>query len=499
MQPVGGRFTLHPLMRQFTRERCGDELQELRRRQAEHYSAFLAARRDALNGRGQVEATREIEAEFTNIAASWRWAASHGRIDLIDAAAYPLFCFLTFRARFFEAEELAAIAIEAVAAAGTANLDALGGLLMHHFWVLSRLGRTRASLTTLGRINELFADGRQPRPGIGLDPRMAVAVVQIGAGNYAAGAAAAIPALESARERGDESATAFAAWLVGIARLREARLKWAEVAPGRFGYLPSDDEKHRHALDDAARFNGLAARILESAGETWLRGYVEIERGLIAKAFGDSSAAIGHFRAACDLRRAIGDPQGTASALIYLSDTLLNKDTVEETAALHAEATALLSRVGDASGLTEAERLAGRIAVVRGDLEAAIAHFTRTLQLSADIGFANNVISAVQGMAGILQATGRLEPSAVLNAFVVGHPAPTPFGRASAEHDLAEVGRQLGEQAVDLAREQAAAMDVTSISELALAAMRQPPGRDTATAPSPLTPLVKRQRAGLVA
>ncbi|MEX1103157.1 MAG: hypothetical protein WED87_02835, partial [Dehalococcoidia bacterium] len=228
VQPVGGRFTLHPLMRQFTRERCGDELQELRRRQAEHYSAFLAARRDALNGRGQVEATREIEAEFTNIAASWRWAASHGRIDLIDAAAYPLFCFLTFRARFFEAEELASIAIEAVAEAGTAHAGtahrhALGGLLMHHFWVLSRLGRTRASLTTLGRINELFADGRQPRPGIGLDPRMAVAVVQIGAGNYAAGAAAAIPALESARERGDESATAFAAWLAGIARLREAR------------------------------------------------------------------------------------------------------------------------------------------------------------------------------------------------------------------------------------------------------------------------------------
>ncbi len=497
IQAVDGRFTVHPLMRQFARECCGPELEELRRRQAEYYASFLAARHDALNGRGQVGATYDIESEFTNIAASWRWAASQGRIDLIDAAMYPLFCHLTFRARFFDSDELASIAIQAVEWAGDAHHDTLGALLMHHFWVLSRLGRGRDTLATLARVKQLFADGHTPRPGIGMDPRTAVAVVQLGAGNYRGSAETALEALESARVREDPSATAFAAWLAGHGRLRQARLELAGLENGRLGYRPLSGDDH-DTLEDADRLNRVAARILEAAGETWLRAHIEIERGLLRECFGDRPGAEQHFRTAAELRRSIGDPQGTASALIYLADLLLDEEHLEECATIHAEASALFARTGDASGLTESERFAGRMALVRGDFEAAAARFSRTLEMSAAIGFSNNVLSSLRGMARILKLTGRLEPAAIVHAFVAAHPAPTPFSRATSEFDLAEIGRELGGDVVPFAREQAAAMDIDSVSSLAFAAMKEPPAGTPGSDRSRPLPRVKLRDRGLV-
>jgi tetratricopeptide (TPR) repeat protein len=195
------------------------------------------------------------------------------------------------------------------------------------------------------------------------------------------------------------------------------------------GYQPSTAEGPDGALADAAGLSRLAAEILESSGEKWLRGYVEIERGLIAEAMGDSTGAAQHFRTACELRRALGDPQGTASALIYLADVLLDDQHIEETTAIHAEASALFERVGDASGVAEAERLAGRIALVRGDFEAARAHFTRTIEQSMAIGFTNNALSALRGLGKVLEKTGRLQPAATVHAFVASQPAGTPFSR----------------------------------------------------------------------
>jgi predicted ATPase/DNA-binding winged helix-turn-helix (wHTH) protein len=467
VQPVNGRFALHPLMRQFARERCGGDLEELRRRHAEHYASFLADRRDSLHGPGQVDATREMEAEFTNAAAAWRWAAANDRVDLLDAAMYPLFCHLTFRARFFEADELAAVAIRTVEEAGEGHAGTLGSLLLHHFWVLSRLGRLRESLSTLRRANDLFSSGRQPRPGLGMDQLTAVAAVQIVGGDYSEAAPAALAALESAQAHGDQMATAFAAWLAGVARLREARLD-LHFTNGRFGYRPAADDA---ALQDATRLNALASSILESAGETWLRAYVEIERGLIAKAHGDTDAGVAHFRTACELRRSIGDRQGTASALIYLCDSVLDLQDLEETSALHAEAMDHFAAIGDATGLAEAERFSGRLALARGDIAAAQASFMRTIEQSVAIGFTNNALSALRGLAQILQRSGCHQESAVVHAFVADHPAATPFTRAGAVYDLALISSEIGPAAVEEARVQASDMDLRGAAAFAMAAI----------------------------
>jgi hypothetical protein len=191
------------------------------------------------------------------------------------------------------------------------------------------------------------------------------------------------------------------------------------------GYQPSTAEGPDGALADAAGLSRLAAEILESSGERWLRGYVEIERGLIAEAMGDSTGAAQHFRTACELRRALGDPQGTARALIYLADVLLDDQHIEETTAIHAEASALFERVGDASGVAEAERLAGRIALVAGTSKRR----GRTSPAPSNRAWPSaspTTHSLPYGAWEGPEKTGRLQPAATVHAFVASHRRARP-------------------------------------------------------------------------
>jgi hypothetical protein len=89
------------------------------------------------------------------------------------------------------------------------------------------------------------------------------------------------------------------------------------------------------------------------------------------------------------------------------------------------------------------------------------------------IGFANNALSAVRHLGRILKLSGRLEEAAVVHTFVAAHGAPTPFSRAASQFELAKIAAQLGPAAIEEARERAAAMDVASVAEFALSAMKE--------------------------
>jgi predicted ATPase/DNA-binding winged helix-turn-helix (wHTH) protein len=102
-----GRFHLHPSLRQYSAERCAGCDERGQTAHAEYFAAFLAQRDDQLKSGGQIEAMSQIDADYDNVVRAWRWAAAHGRVDLIAAGAYSSSRHLTFRARFFEADELA--------------------------------------------------------------------------------------------------------------------------------------------------------------------------------------------------------------------------------------------------------------------------------------------------------------------------------------------------------------------------------------------------------
>src|SRR5690606_29737455 len=83
------RFALHPLLRQYARERAGDGVRRYQADHAEYFTAFVEQRLDRLEAGDQAAASAEVEAKLTNVLAAWRWACDMGRADLLDRAAYP--------------------------------------------------------------------------------------------------------------------------------------------------------------------------------------------------------------------------------------------------------------------------------------------------------------------------------------------------------------------------------------------------------------------------
>jgi predicted ATPase/DNA-binding SARP family transcriptional activator len=72
-----GRFSRHPLVWQYARERSEehpDELQASRDRHAAYFLAFLAARHEAYQHADGARMMLEINAELENVTAAWQWA-----------------------------------------------------------------------------------------------------------------------------------------------------------------------------------------------------------------------------------------------------------------------------------------------------------------------------------------------------------------------------------------------------------------------------------------
>lgn len=431
-----GRFALHPLMRQFLASRQA-AAGSIRAAHAAHYARFLSSRTSALESDGQVAATDAIDAEFPNILAAWRWACAERHLDLLDEARYPLFAYLTFRSRFFEASEIAQAAIAALEAAGDQGQPVLARLLTHYVWILFRIGKPAEALAATARARSIFAaTSALPEPGMGTDPLTAVAALRLGAGQYGEAYAAATAALRTAQGRGDRIGTAFASWLAGCARLREATLDVHRDPDGVAVYRPSPDSGPQDKLQEAVRLSGQAAMILEALGETWLRGFVEIERGLAAGANGNRAAAAEHQHRAYLLRKELRDPQGMGSALVYLCGTLIALGRHDEVRALHAEARGYFEVAGDATGLAEVERSEAMLELELGNLDAAAAQLLSALRMSLALSFTNNVLSVIRGLALILAERGETETALRALRYVAGHPATTPFSRALAESEI---------------------------------------------------------------
>lgn len=440
VQPGNGRFSLHPLMRQLTRARDVERLDALAEAHAAYYARFLAARTEAFETAGQSVALKEVDAELTNVFAAWKWAASHGRLDLLAEARHVLFCHLTFRARYFDAQEMERVGIAAAEAAGTAGEQLLAGLLIHRVWTAFRMGLSAQALEALQRAATLTEKTGFIHSGIAMDPRVAIAALRVGTGEYQVAYESASAALKSARQREDQAATAFASWMAGVALFRTVELDWAPDADGVWVLSPGPSLNIPAPIDEAERLIEQAAAILEAADEKWLRGYVEIERGLIAGARGRQGDSCDHYRASYELRREIDDPQGMGSALIYLCDMLSGMGYLEEARELHAEARCLFKRVGDQIGMAEVDRGEGFRAVNERDYEVARQFFLDGMERSMSMNFANNVLGILRGIADLLHVNGHPELAGrCLNA-IAWNPSATPFARTKSRGMLQKLG-----------------------------------------------------------
>jgi predicted ATPase len=86
--PNSGRYDVHELLRQYAEERLKDSgrYDQVYANYARYYLQFMAEREADLQGKRQLGALDEIEADFKNIRQVWRWAVTMGHTDLIEPA-----------------------------------------------------------------------------------------------------------------------------------------------------------------------------------------------------------------------------------------------------------------------------------------------------------------------------------------------------------------------------------------------------------------------------
>ena len=96
-----GRYAMHELLRQYGDEQleaagAGQSTRDAHRR---YYAEFVCQRVDDLKGRRQIEAIAEINADFENVRAAWRWAADRQSAEMIEQMIEGLWVYCDIRHR----------------------------------------------------------------------------------------------------------------------------------------------------------------------------------------------------------------------------------------------------------------------------------------------------------------------------------------------------------------------------------------------------------------
>lgn len=111
---LGGRYDLHPLVKQYAREKLAalPSGEDLRALHAEHYCALLESKRPFSQRAGQDAAFAELDVAYANLRAAWEWAVAARRHDLLERMVTMFSSYLLNRNRRSEHEALLDAALE---------------------------------------------------------------------------------------------------------------------------------------------------------------------------------------------------------------------------------------------------------------------------------------------------------------------------------------------------------------------------------------------------
>ena len=104
----GGRYAMHPLLRQYALEQLvtHDEARAARQRQSSYYLDLLTAATEDFAGAGQRNALDRLDAEADNVRAAWLWAGEQGDWIALHRAAASLYEFLHIRSHYGDGQQL---------------------------------------------------------------------------------------------------------------------------------------------------------------------------------------------------------------------------------------------------------------------------------------------------------------------------------------------------------------------------------------------------------
>ncbi len=331
-----GRYDLHGLVRQYAAAHLVDDTSEqadVQDRHCTYYIGWLESRTDAIQGRNQATAIREVSDEIDNVRAAWAWATSRQMLSEHRRGLGVLQWFYEYRTWFQEGETTFRETAAAVKA--PLNLPAVAEQATEE--------QTERALL-LGHL--LAAQG----------------YLAVRCGQLARACDVLRSSLQLLRTYGDGGCTARPLVYLGIA-----------------SYQMGNYDEAQDALQQSLEID-------RAGGGGWIAALSLCFLGLVAHSTGDYNRARELFSEDLAIWRSINNVRGLALCLNFFSTTLFKLSEYTEVQALLHESLALCAATGDRWGLGTALNHLGLVAQAQGEHEQAHYLFSESLALFREMG-----------------------------------------------------------------------------------------------------------------
>lgn len=422
---ANGRYELHPLLRQYSREKLGESPAEWTRAQASHATFFFELLRAKEGELALPEASTvaAVGAELENLQAAWRWGAAGAafRLEALQTTAMFLWWHYLAEGKYREALEFFSGAAQALGEVGAEGQALLGYVLCAQAYACHHLGRNdeAASLARRG-LGLARPSGHAAALLVGLPVLGLLAEKQ---GDYREAKALHEEALALAKAEG-----AHGQVLDQLNYL--ANLEYA---------LGNDDSAKARAAEALALSRERRHRFAEVYSLRCL-GWIHLSAGELHR-------ALTFLNEGLRLARVIGFQMYVPSFLILQGVVLREQGSYRKARALFQEALVMAQRSGYRTDEALALLHLGRLMTALLEYEDARARFRQGLRVAWSSCELPTVIQGLLAFAELQAREGAFGPAHALSSLVLRHPAATCRDRQHAERLLRTIGAKLSREA----------------------------------------------------
>ncbi|MCB0032420.1 MAG: tetratricopeptide repeat protein, partial [Anaerolineales bacterium] len=386
-----GRYSVHPLLRQFAREKLQEQTNDWTEAHAKHgryFVRFMRTHVEALKKGGhQQEALEQAERELENVRLAWRWALTEQQDEMLLTAAEAIYHFFAMTNRAREGEET------------------VRGVVAH------LQARPLAHLTPLQKRLLGFAQGIQARfLYIMGRQKEAQQLFQ--------------EALTLLRTYGEAAATALISMFAIPANLKTPTFRPQELYEESLAYFEHSDDKW-----------GIAT--------TYVR-YVDHVRS--TNTTDDDGIQRELMETCLRLRQQIGDQRGVANCLNYLCDLAYSRGDYEEAHERAAQSLAIHQTLGNQIGRAHSLNHLGQVAGSLGAYSEAQGYYQESLSLLRSYGNPRETADALDCVGYVTYLMGEYEAAAPYyqESLQISREIEDTHGEAWSLHNLGDIARARG-------------------------------------------------------
>jgi predicted ATPase/DNA-binding SARP family transcriptional activator len=376
-----GRYEIHEVLRQYAAEK----LHEMPRAEAEaqachatYHAAFLQNRAEALKGVKQKEVVAEIETEFENVRAAWRWAIAKGELRVIEQSLESLYRFYDMRGWMPEGEaafERAVVGLTGQVHDETNRLI-LGKVMARQGALCTRLGLPDKAGQLLQKSLNIFRRANVPEE------------------------------------------TAFALNYLGTV-----------------AHLGGDYEHARQLWQESLA-------LYRQLGDRWGMAWSLSVLGHLLGELGAYRAARQHLQESLVIQQEIGNRRGLAGALNNLGHVLYLLGEYAEARVLLQEGLAMRRELGFRRGIAISLNHLGDVALALEDVAAAKQSFYEALKTAMDLRATPLALDSLVGLATCLAQEGDTRQAIELLRFPFYHAASGQETKDKVQRLLTDLGSQ---------------------------------------------------------